>query len=157
MNMSLKQKIAADIRTSLKAGRKEVVSVLRMLNSKILEREVELRSKKGRDYQLSDEEVVEVIASYAKQRNQSIESYRAGGREDLVLKEEQELEILQPYLPKQLSMEELTQLVETSIKEVGAQSMKDLGAVMRQVMPKVKGAADGKQVNAIVRDKLASM
>ena len=100
--MSLKEQISTNIINSLKAGKKDVVSVLRMLKARILDREVKLRTRKGRDYQLSDEEVIEVITSYAKQRKQSIESYRDGGREDLVKNEENELEILKAYLPEQL-------------------------------------------------------
>ena len=154
--MSLKEQISADIIKSLKAGKKDVVSVLRMLKARILDREVELRTGKGRDYQLSNEEVIEVMTSYAKQRKQSIESYRYGGREDLVKNEENELEILKSYLPEQLSRDELERIVEESIAESGVQSVKDLGQVMRILMPKIKGAADGKLVNSIVREKLES-
>jgi len=154
--MSLKGQISNEIKSSLKAGDKEVVSVLRMLNSKILEKEVSLRSTKGRNYQLNDEEVIEVVASYGKQRKQSIDSYREAGREDLALKEERELAILKRFLPEQLSKEDVERIVVESISESGAETAKDLGKVMRIIMPKLKGAADGKLVNQIVREKLGS-
>jgi uncharacterized protein YqeY len=126
-----------------------------MVSSQILEREVELRTKQGRDYQLSDEETLSVLASYAKQRRQSIQSYREGGREDLAAQEESELAILQDYLPQQLSDEALETLVDEAIAEIGASSLKDMGLVMRAVMPKVKGAADGSTVNQLVKSKLS--
>jgi uncharacterized protein YqeY len=154
--MSLKEQISNEIKSSLKAGDKEVVSVLRMLNSKILEKEVSLRSTRGRNYQLNDEEVIEVVASYGKQRKQSIDSYREAGREDLALKEEKELAILKRFLPEQLSREDVERIVVESISESGAETVKDLGKVMRIIMPKLKGAADGKLVNQIVREKLGS-
>ena len=132
-----------------------VVSVLRMVSAKVLEKEVELRRSKGRDYQLNDEETVAVISAYAKQRRQSIESYREADRNDLVVQEQAELEILQRYLPSQLSEDEIERIVEETIKETEAAGPQDMGQVMRAVMPKLRGAADGKTVNAIVRKKLA--
>lgn len=154
--MSLKEQISSDIKNALKAGEKERLSVLRMVNSRVLEKEVELRTSKGRDYKLNDDEVIDVITSYAKQRRQSIESYRSGGREDLAAKEEMELEILQDYLPAQLSEEEVSRIIDEAIAETGASSPKDMGTVMRVVMPRLKGASDGKVVNALVRQKLSS-
>jgi uncharacterized protein len=152
--MDLRSRLQQDMKTSLKAGDKLVLSTLRMLHSKILEREVELRSRKGRDYHLNDEETTEVIASYAKQRRQSIESYHQGGRNDLAEKEQQELAVVERYLPAQLDEEALEDLVDRSIEETGAQSLKDLGNVMKAVMAKAKGAADGKIVNQIAKRRL---
>lgn len=154
--MNLKEQISADTKEAMKARDQAVVSVLRMVSSKVLEKEVTLRSTKGRDYKLNDEETVEVIAAYAKQRRQSIESYREAGREDLVEQEQNELEILHRYLPRQLAEEEIEGIVEETIKELGALGPQAMGQVMRAVMPKLKGAADGKAVNAIVRQKLNS-
>lgn len=127
-----------------------------MLNAKILEKEVELRTQKGRDYKLSDPEVVQVIGSYAKQRHQSIESYRQGGREDLAQSEEQELEIVSSYLPKQLDESQIEEMVRQAIAETGASSAKDMGGVMKSVMAKAQGSADGKVVNAVVRRLLSA-
>ncbi len=153
--MSLTERISSEIKTALKSGDHNTVSVLRMVRAKILEKEVELRTQKGRDYQLNDEETVGVILSYAKQRRQSIDSYRQGGRDDLVAQEEAELLVLQRYLPKPLSEEELEELVDQAISETGASGPQDIGMVMKALMPKVKGAADGKLVSEMVRRKLA--
>jgi uncharacterized protein YqeY len=152
--MSLKARITSDIKQALKAGDRTKVSVLRMVKARILEKEVELRSSKGRDYSLSDEETTGVIATYAKQRKQSIEAYRQAEREDLANQEQKELKILQDYLPKQISEGEIEALVEDAIQETGASSLSDMGKVMRILMPRLKGAADGKLVNAMVRQKL---
>jgi uncharacterized protein YqeY len=92
---------------------------------------------------------------YAKQRRESIELYEKGGRQDLVEKERRELQIVESYLPKQMSEEEIRELVAKVIEEVGASSPKDIGKVMQAVMPKVKGRADGSLVNRIVRELLA--
>ncbi len=154
--MSLKERITSEIKTAMKSGDRNTVSVLRMVNAKILEKEVELRSKKGRDYQLNDEEAVGVILTYAKQRRQSIDSYREGGREDLAAQEEAELLILQQYLPKQLSEEEVEAMVEQAISETGASGPQDMGRVMKALMPKVKGAVDGKLLSEMVQRKLAA-
>lgn len=152
--MSLKEQISQDLKESLRAGEREKTGVLRMLRARILEREVELRSSKGRDYQLSDEETEEVLSSYAKQRQQSIRSYQDAGRSELVEKEKRELRIVETYLPRQLSESEIEQIIEKAIAESGAGSPSDLGQVMKLVMPQVKGMADGRLVNEIVRRKL---
>lgn len=152
--MSLKEKISSDAITALRQKDKVTLNVLRMVKSKILELEVKLRTKKGRDYQLSDEETLGVITSYAKQRKQSIDSYTEAGRQDLADQEKNELEILNQYLPKQLSREEVEKLVDEALAETGASSMQDIGKVMKALMPKLKGAADGKTVNELVRSKL---
>ena len=132
------------------------VSCIRMLKSKLLEREVALRTKHGTDYEITDEEAQSVIATYAKQRRDSIDSYRTGGRDDLVADEQAELEIVSTYLPQQLSEAELRQLVQAAITESGAESIKDLGRVMKVLMPRTQGSADGKQVNRIVRELLGA-
>jgi len=152
--MSLKEKISADAVAAMKRQDKPVLDTLRMLKSKILEEEVKLRTRKGKDYQLSDNEALEVIASYAKQRKQSIDAYTEAGREDLAAREKKELELINQYLPEQLSREEIEKLVGDVIAETGAESLKDMGMVMKAVMPKFKGAADGKLVNEVVRSKL---
>jgi len=152
--MSLKQRLETDLRTAVKAQDKMRVACLRMLKSKILEKEVSFRSKRGADYVLTDEETVEVIGSYGKQRKDSIESFRQGGRDDLVAKEQAELEIIEEYLPEQMSEDEIRRIVLEAIAEGEATSVKDMGAVMKAVMPRVKGAADGKLVSRIVRDQL---
>jgi len=150
----IKQKLMDDLKVSMKSGDKLRTGCLRMLRSKVIEREVALRPKKGADYELDDEEALQVISTYAKQRKDSIESYRGGGREDLAAREEAELKIIEEYLPAQMSEEELGRIVDEVIAECGASSPKEMGQVMKGVMARVRGQADGKAVNAIVRQKL---
>jgi uncharacterized protein YqeY len=153
--MSLKERITVDTKLAMKARDHEVVSALRMISAKVLEKEVELRREKGRDYKLNDEETIAVVSAYAKQRRQSIDSYREAGRDELVTKEQHELDIVQKYLPRQLSESEIQKIVEEAIQETSASGPQAMGQVMRTVMPKLKGAADGKTVNAIVKQKLS--
>ncbi len=153
--MSLKERISSEIKTAMKSGDRNTVSVLRMVNAKILEKEVALRSKKGRDYQLNDEEAVGVILTYAKQRRQSIDSYRVGGRDDLAVQEESELLILQQYLPKQLSEEEVEGMVEQAISETGASGPQDMGKVMGMATKALGGKADGKTISVMVKTLLS--
>ncbi len=152
--MTLKERIGEEMKAAMKSGDKDRVGVLRMLRARVLEAEVAAREKQGRDHVATDEEVVAVISSYAKQRKDSIEAYRSGGREDLARREEAELAIVREYLPKPLTSDEIRAVVATAIAEVGAKSAKDMGAVMKLVMPRLKGSADGKQVQEIVRSLL---
>jgi uncharacterized protein YqeY len=153
--MSIQERITEQLKAAMKEGDKVRLGVLRMVRSRLQEKEVERRAKEGRDYKLTEEEMVQVVASYAKQRRDSIDSYRQGGREDLAEREEAELALLQEYLPKQLSPEEIRSIVQEAIAECNASSPRDMGAVMQRVMPRVKGAADGKAVNQIVRELLS--
>ena len=153
--MSIRDRIVENLGTAMKSRDALRVGVLRMVKAKILEAEVEQRVKEGADYRLADPEALAVLSAYAKQRRDSIDAFRKGGREDLASKEEAELAILHDYLPRQLSADEIRELVRQSMAETGAASMKDMGAVMKAVMPKVKGAADGKLVNDVVRSMLS--
>jgi len=152
--MTLKERIVSDITASMKARDTVRLGVVRMLKARMQEAEVEKRAEKGAGYALEDAEALAVISAYAKQRRDSIEAYRQGGREDLAAKEEAELAIIQQYLPAQLSEADVRRLVSEAIAESAASSAKDMGAVMKLVMPKVKGVADGKLVNQIVRELL---
>ncbi len=152
--MSIKQQLEEDLKTSLKARDSVRVSCLRMLKARLLEREVALRSKEGRDYQITDEEALVSIAAYAKQRRDSIDGFRQGGREEQAANEEAELAIVSEFLPKQLSEAELREIVGQAVSESGATSAREMGQVMKLVMPKTKGLADGKRVNQIVRELL---
>ena len=120
-----------------------------MINSLIKNAEIDKRGE------LTDDEIVQLLMKYAKQRREAIELYEKGGRQDLVEKEKAELAIVESYLPKQLSEEEIRELVREAIEAVGASSPKDLGKVMQYVMPKVKGRAEGSLVNKIVREELS--
>ena len=148
--MALEQQISDDLRTAMKARDKDTVSTLRMVIAGIKN----VRVSAGHAEEVTDDEVIALIAKQAKQRNESIASYRAGGRPDLAESEERELQILQRYLPAQLGAEQLTGIVDEAIARTGASSPADLGAVMKAVMPEVGGRADGKQVSAIVRERL---
>ncbi|ADU96496.1 GatB/YqeY domain-containing protein [Thermovibrio ammonificans] len=147
--MGLKERLKADMKEALKAKDKVKLSTIRMINSLIKNAEIEKRGE------LTDDEIVQLLMRYAKQRREAIEMYEKGGRPDLVEKEKAELAVVESYLPKQLSEEELVELVKQVIAEVGASSPKDMGKVMKAVMPKVKGRADGSLVNRIVKELLA--
>jgi uncharacterized protein YqeY len=153
--MSLMDTIAEDLKSAMKSRAQERLDTLRMARSKMLEAEVNLRAEMGRDYKLEDHEAIKVLASYAKQRRDSIESFRAAGREDLAAREEAELAIIQEYLPKQMSEDDVRRIAREAIAAAGAASPRDMGAVMKLVMPRVKGAADGKLVNRIVNELLS--
>ncbi|HIQ24651.1 MAG TPA: GatB/YqeY domain-containing protein [Persephonella sp.] len=148
--MGLLQILQNEMKQALKAKDNLKLSVIRMLISEI--KKVQIDKKK----ELSDEEIIEVIQRYAKQRKEAIKQYKDAKREDLAQKEEQELEIVSKFLPKQLSEEEIVKIVEQVIKETGASSMKDMGKVMKMVMEKVKGRADGSLVSKIVKEKLSN-
>ena len=152
--MSLRQRLEDDLKVALKAGEKDRLGCLRMIKSKVQEKQVELRGKKGPEAKLSDNDVMDVFSAYAKQRRDSIESYEQGGREDLAAKERAELEIVSTYLPQQMSEDAVAAIVDQAVKESGATQQKDMGAVMKLVMPQVKGRADGKMVNRIVQSRL---
>ena len=133
-----------------KSGEKLKLSLTRLLKSDIRYKEID----KGKE--LSDEEVLEVLTSAAKKHRDSIEQFRKGGREDLVKQEEDELKLILGYMPEQLDAEELEKLVEEAITEVGAEGEKDIGKVIKVLMPKVKGKADGKAVSLLVSSRLKS-
>jgi uncharacterized protein YqeY len=151
--MSLKERITDDIKAAMKAKDKVRLETVRGIKKILIEKEVEARGK-GQD-QLTEQEEMEVLVKAAKQRRDSIEQYRNGGREDLVANESAELAIIEEYLPQQLSEEEVTAAIEAVIAEVGASSAKDMGKVMGPVMAKLKGKADGKLIQSIVKSKLA--
>jgi uncharacterized protein YqeY len=152
--MSIKSRIAEDTKTAMKAGEKARVMTLRMLRSRMQEAEVHGRATAGRDFELDEDAEIQVLSTYAKQRRESIESYRTAGREDLAAREEAELTIVQEYLPKQLGPDEIREIVKQAIDEVGATSPREMGAVMKVVMPKLKGVADGRAVNQLVKELL---
>jgi len=146
--MSLMEKLTADMKEAMKQGEKERLSVIRLVRGSV--RQAEIDGKKT----LSDDEIIGVITKEVKMRRDSIEEFERGGRSDLVEKTQAEIAILMPYLPAQLSPDEVRQTVETAVAEVGATTAKDMGKVMGVLMPRVKGRADGKLVNEIVRSLL---
>ncbi len=148
--MTLLQRVDGDLKTALKSADKLRVSVLRLLKAAVKNQEID------RKHVLSDEEMQAVISSLAKQRRESIEQFSKGGREDLAEQERLELAILQSYMPEQLSAAELESMIVQAIDESGAKGEADLGKVMRLLMPRTKGLADGKWVNNRVRELLQS-
>ena len=147
--MSLKERIDKDLKEAMLQKDEQRKTALRMLKTAIRRAEVE----KMRE--LSDDEIIAVIASEAKKRRQSIEEFAKGGRDDLVEQEKRELAILEAYLPRQLTEEEIEQMAREAISQVGATDPRQVGQVMRVLMPKLKGRADGGLVNRIVREILA--
>jgi len=147
--MTLFEQIDRDMVKALKGGDKDRLTVLRGLKSDLKYKKIEIGEE------LTDEKAIEVLSSAAKRRRDSIEQFGKGGREDLVKKEEFELEVINSYLPKQLSEEELRQMAEAAIAEVGADSPKQMGQVMKLLVPRVKGRADGKLVNKLITELLA--
>lgn len=147
--MDLKTRLGEDFKQALRSGDKLRVSVIRLLMALIKNREVEKRGP------LTDAEVLQAIVASCKQRQDAIEQYRQGKRQDLADKESAELKILQSYLPKPLTSEELRAMVLEAIGEVQATSVKEMGKVMGVLMPRVTGRADGKMVNTLVREALS--
>jgi len=164
--MALKEKIQEDFKKALKEKKELEVSVLRLLQANILNKEKEKRykiskenvglteEKLAKESQLSDEEIVEVIFNEIKKRKEAIFLFEKGKREDLAQKEKKETEILERYLPKQLSEEEIKKLAKEIIEKVGAKEIKDMGKVMGQLMPKIKNQADGNLVSKIIKELL---
>jgi uncharacterized protein YqeY len=149
--MSLNDKIGGDITAAMKAKDALRLSALRMLKAAVMNKGVE----KGRD--LDDAEVLQVVASLVKQRRDSIEQFAKAGRTDLVEKETSEIAVLDTYLPPAASAEEIDAAVTAAIAETGAGSVKDMGKVMKAVMPRLAGKhADGRTVNEAVRRKLGA-
>ena len=148
--MSLNEKIAADLTAAMKAKDAARLSTLRMLKAAVTNKGM---VEKGRD--LEDAEVLQVVASLVKQRRDSIEQFGKAGRTDLVEKETGEVAILEEYLPPAVSQDDIDAAVAAAIAETGASSPKDMGKVMKAVMPKLAGRnADGRAVNEAVRRKL---
>lgn len=142
--MPLKDILTEDLKESMKSKNKVKKDVVTMVRAAIKQREVDER------IELSDADIIDIIAKQVKQKRDSIEEFQKGNRQDLVDLTNEEIKILLNYLPPQLSEEELEAIVKETIEETQAQTKKDLGRLMAALMPKVKGKADGKQVNQIV-------
>jgi uncharacterized protein YqeY len=149
--MTLNEQVTAEIAAAMKAKDQGRLSALRMLKAAIMNKGVE----KGRD--LDDAEILQVVASLVKQRRDSIEQFAAAGRADLVEKETGEITVLERYLPPAASADEIGAAVAAAVAETGASSPKDIGKVMKAVMPRLAGKhADGRTVNEAVRRKLGA-
>jgi len=148
---TLKQKLNQDLKEALKKKDEMTVSVLRMVLSSILNKEIEFRKK---DIGLSDSEVLETLSSEVKKRKDSVREFEKGGRFDLAEREKEELEILKNYLPPEMPDEEIIRIVGEGIREANAESEKDFSKVMKVVMPILKGRAGGDRVTKIAREML---
>src|SRR6266498_339555 len=148
--MSLKEKIISDLTASMKAQTAARTSTLRMVKAGMMNREIE----KGGE--LDDEEMMKLLRSMIKQRRDSVEQYEKGARQDLAEKERAEIEVIEAYLPQAASQEEIEQAVTQAINETGANSMKDMGKVMKVVQAHLAGKnADGRTVSELVKAKLS--
>ncbi len=145
----LKEKLLEDMKTSMRDKNNLRKNVIQMVRAAILQVE------KDKQIELNDEQIVEIIAKESKKRKDSLSDYEKSGREDLIEQIKEEIEILSEYLPKQLEKEEIEKIVEEVITEVGAQTIKDMGKVMKAAKEKIGVAADGKTINEIVKQKLS--
>ena len=146
--MGLREQIDSDIKAAMKSGAKDKVSALRMLSAALKNKEIEKRAP------LTDGEVADTVRSLIKQRKDSIEQFGKGGRQDLVDKESAEVAILEVYLPQQMAREEVEKIVREVIGQTGAQGPKDMGKVMKALVPVLAGRADNKLVSELVKSLL---
>ena len=147
--MTLQERLIEDVKTAMRTRDQGRLSTLRMVRAAVHDEEIALQRST-----LDDDGVIQVISRMARQHRESIDLFRQGNRQDLVEKEEARLAVLTEYLPQQLSGEELIELAQQVIQEVGAQGPTDRGKVMGKLMPQVRGKAEGAQVNAIVTELL---
>jgi uncharacterized protein len=147
--MNLEERLVEEMKQAMKSNEKLKLSTIRMIRSALKNKEIELRKK------LEDEEIVKVIQVMVRKGEESVEQFHTGGRMDLVEKEKSEIEIMKSFLPQPLSQEEILKIIDQSIQETQASSLKDLGKVMKSVMPKMGGKADGKLINQLVKEKLS--
>lgn len=147
--MSFREIVETQLTAAAKQQDKVRLSTLRLVKAALHNKEIDLH----RD--LNETEVLQLLSTMVKQRKDSIEQFSRGGREDLVQKEELELQIIQTFMPQQLSEEMLVSEIDKAIQEVQATSIKDMGKVMKVLMPKVTGKADGKAVNELLKAKLS--
>ena len=147
--MGLEERLVDEMKQAMRSSDKVRLSTIRMIRTAVKNKEIELRKK------LDDEEIQRVIQGMLRKNEESIEQFRLGGRMDLVDKESKEVDILRSFLPQALSAEEILKVIDESIQETQASSLKDLGKVMKSVMPKLTGKADGKVINQLVKERLS--
>jgi hypothetical protein len=147
--MNLEERLLEEMKLAMKSNDKLRLSTIRMVRSALKNKEIELRKK------LEDEDIVRVIQAMTRKGEESVEQFQTGGRMDLVEKEKKEIEILKSFLPQPLSQEEILKIIDQSIQETQASSQKDIGKVMKSVIPKIGGKADGKWINQLVKGRLS--
>jgi hypothetical protein len=147
--MNLEEKLFEEMKQAMKTNDKIRLSTIRMIRSSSKNKEIELRRK------LEDEDIFKVIQGMVRKGEESIEQFQAGGRNDLVEKEKMEIEILKSFLPQPIPQEEIIKIIDETIQETQSSSLKDLGKVMKAVMPRLGGKADGKVINQLVKERLS--
>jgi uncharacterized protein YqeY len=147
--MSLEERLIDEMKQAMKSSDKLRLSTIRMIRSAVKNKEIELRKK------LDDGEILRVVQGMMRKGEESVEQFQSGGRADLVEKEKKEIEILKSFLPQAIEQEEILRIIDQSIEETQASSLKDLGKVMKSVMPKLGGKADGRLINQLVRERLS--
>ena len=147
--MSLKEKLAGEMKNALKERDKTRLSTIRLIQDAVKKKEID----QGRE-ELDDDGIIKVISTMVRKGEEAIELFKKGGREDLVDEETRQLDVLKSFLPQQLSMKEIESLIDEAIEEAKAVDTGDLGKVMKILMPMVSGKADGKTVNEMVREAL---
>ncbi|OGP75207.1 MAG: aspartyl-tRNA amidotransferase [Deltaproteobacteria bacterium RBG_16_49_23] len=147
--MNLEEKLLEEMKEAMKTNDKIRLSTIRMIRSSSKNKEIELRRK------LEDEDILKVIQGMVRKGEESIEQFQAGGRNDLVEKEKREMEILKSFLPQPIRQEEIIKIIDETIQETQASSLKDLGKVMKAILPKLGGKADGKVINQLVKERLS--
>jgi uncharacterized protein YqeY len=146
--MGLRERLSEEMKLAMKARDELRLSAIRLIRSAVKNRDIDLKRE------LDDREIVDVVSTLCKQRRESIRMFGEAGRNDLVAKEEKELAVLLDFLPQQLERDEVGALVDRAITECGAQGSRDMGKVMKALMPHVSGRADGKMVSDMVKEKL---
>jgi uncharacterized protein YqeY len=149
--VSVLERLTSDMKNALRTGEKLRLGVIRLLIAQLKNAAIQRRRE------LTGDEELSVLSSALKMRKEAIEQFQKGGRQDLVDKEQAELEIVRSYMPQPLSAEELSVLIDQAIRQVGAKSSADLGAVMKQLMPQVRGRAEGGLVNKMVAERLQNL
>ena len=147
--MSLDERLTEEMKQAMKSNDKLRLSTIRMIRSTAKNKEIELRKK------LDDEEIQKVIQGMVRKGEESVEQFQSGGRMDLVEKEKKEIEILKSFLPQPMSQEEILRTIDQSIEETQASSLKDLGKVMKSVIPKLGGKVYGRLINQLVKERLS--
>jgi uncharacterized protein YqeY len=147
--MSLEERLLQEMKEAMKSNDKLRLSTIRMIRSTVKNKEIELRKP------LDDGEIQKAIQGMVRRGEESLEQFKLGGRMDLVEKESKEIEILKSYLPQALTREEVLKIIDETIEETQSTSLKDIGKLMKSVMPKLQGKADGKLVNQLVKERLS--
>ena len=148
--MGLEERLVDEMKQAMKSNEKLRLSTIRMVRSAVKNREIEQRKK------LDDDDVLRVLQGMMRRGEESIQQFQAGGRMDLVEKEQKEIEILKSFFPPSLSREEILAFIDQSIEETQASSLKDLGKVMKSLMPKLGGNVDGRMINQLVKERLSA-